>query len=227
MYVCAYVCMHVCCRLKLCLFFSELCQLGESDDNESAAAVEKGGDGAGEEEEEVGCFIFLAGFSCDLADELTKLLAPNQSLPLLLNAHPLDTSSLYSGDDLPAVVTTWVQIVLKLLSWMMMGRSDLIHFMQSSWASNFSSDHHSFGTAMIGRTSPSISTYYLLLQLLWDLLLLLPLLHNPTHGSVRSDSVFTNLVHLGPSFCQWWWDLYSRSCLSVPMPAFLFSLFKN
>jgi hypothetical protein len=54
----------------------------------------------------VGCFIFLAGFSCDLADELTKLLAPNQSLPLLLNAHPLDTSSLYSGDDLPAVVIT-------------------------------------------------------------------------------------------------------------------------
>ena len=101
MYVCACVCMHACCRLKLCFLFFELC-LGESDDNESTAAVEKGGDGEGE----VGCFIFLAGFSCDLADELTKLLAPNQSLPLLLNAHPLDTSSLYSGDDLPAVVIT-------------------------------------------------------------------------------------------------------------------------
>lgn len=98
-------CMYVCMQIKV-MFFFELCLLGESDDYESAAVVEKGCDGEGEGEGEVGCFIFLAGFSCDLADELTKLLAPNQSLSLLLNAHPLDTSSLYSGDDLPAVVTT-------------------------------------------------------------------------------------------------------------------------
>ena len=56
-------------------------------------------------EVEVGCFIFLAGFSCDLADELTKLLGPNQSLPLLLNAHPLDTSAFYKDSDLSASST--------------------------------------------------------------------------------------------------------------------------
>eukprot|EP01036_Dinobryon_divergens_P032430 gene32430-42015_t len=36
-----------------------------------------------------------SGFSCDLAAELAKLSPPLRPLPLLLNAHPLDTSALY------------------------------------------------------------------------------------------------------------------------------------
>jgi hypothetical protein len=51
--------------------------------------------------QETGAFIFLAGMSAQLEEELAKGTTTGISriMPLLLNAHPLDTSSLYNGLD--------------------------------------------------------------------------------------------------------------------------------
>jgi len=49
--------------------------------------------------EETGAFIFLAGKSSQLEEELVKGTTALRIMPLLLNAHPLDTSSLYDGMD--------------------------------------------------------------------------------------------------------------------------------
>ena len=46
--------------------------------------------------EETGAFVFLAGISRDLENELIKVQEHSTPMPLLLSSHPLDTSALYT-----------------------------------------------------------------------------------------------------------------------------------
>ena len=108
MYVCMFVCLFE--YFIHCLVGASASvhvQQGGYKDDDNADVVDCC-DGSGDVDDddddddddgETGCFIFLAGFSCDLAAELAKLSPPLRPLPLLLNAHPLDTSALYKEGD--------------------------------------------------------------------------------------------------------------------------------